>query len=62
MKSPIAVFKQERYEAHQEALALTQGQKPTQVVERDGRQVEIWDVRSVRLADAIFQRIENKHR
>jgi hypothetical protein len=48
----IAVLKQERYEAHQEALALTQGQKPTQVVERDGRQVEIWDVRSVRFTDA----------
>ena len=48
----IAVLKQERYEAHQEALALTQGQKPTLVVERDGRQVEIWDVRSVRFTDA----------
>jgi hypothetical protein len=48
----IAVLKQERYEAHQEALALTRGQKPTQVVERDGRQVEIWDVRSVRFTDA----------
>jgi Transposase DDE domain len=47
----IAVLKQERYEAHQEALALTQGQKPTQVVERDGRRVEIWDVRSVRFTD-----------
>jgi hypothetical protein len=48
----IAVLKQERYEAHQEALALTRGQKPTQVVERDGRRVEIWDVRSVRFTDA----------
>ena len=48
----IAVLKQERYEAHQEALALTQGQKPAQVVERDGRQVEIWDVRSVRFTAA----------
>jgi hypothetical protein len=47
----IAVLKQERYEAHQEALALTQGQKPTLVVERDGRQVEIWDVPSVRFTD-----------
>jgi len=47
----IAVLKQERYEAHQEALALTQGQKPTQVVERAGRQVEIWDVPSVRFTD-----------
>jgi len=48
----VAVLKQERYEAHQEALALTRGQKPTQVVERDGRKVEIWDVPSVRFTDA----------
>ncbi len=48
----IAVLKQERYEAHQEALALTNGQKPTQVVERDGRRVEIWDVPSLRFTDA----------
>ena len=48
----IAVLKQERYEAHQEALALTNGQKPTQVVERDGRQVEIWDVPWVRFTDS----------
>jgi len=48
----VAVLKQERYEAHQEALALTQGQKPTQVVERDGRRVEIWDVPSIRFTDA----------
>ena len=47
----VAVLKQERYEAHQEALALTQGQKPTRVVERDGRIVEIWDVPSVRFTD-----------
>jgi hypothetical protein len=48
----IAVLKQERYEAHQEALALTAGQKPTQVVKRDQRQVEIWEVPSVRFTDA----------
>jgi len=48
----VAVLKQERYEAHQEALALTQGQKPTQVVERDGRKVEVWDVPSIRFTDA----------
>jgi Transposase DDE domain len=47
----IAVLKQERYEAHQETLALTNGQKPTQIVERDGRQVEIWDVPAVRFTD-----------
>ena len=48
----IAVLKQERYETHQEALVLTNGQKPTQVVERDGRQVEIWDVPSMRFTDS----------
>ena len=47
----VAVLKQERYEAHQEALALTREQKPTQVVERDGRQVEIWNVSSLRFTD-----------
>jgi hypothetical protein len=47
----IAVLKQERYEAHQETLALTRGQKPAQIVERDGRQVEIWEVSSVRFTD-----------
>jgi hypothetical protein len=36
----IAVLKQERYQIHQEALALTRG-KPTQVVQRDKRQVEV---------------------
>jgi hypothetical protein len=47
----IAVLKQERYEIYQEALALTRGQKPVQQVERDGRQVEIWDVSSLRFSD-----------
>jgi len=47
----IAVLKQERYEAHQEALALTRDQKPTLIVERDGRQVEVWDVPAVRFTD-----------
>lgn len=47
----IAVLKQERYEVHQETLALTRDQKPTQQVERDGRQVEIWDVRALRFSD-----------
>jgi hypothetical protein len=42
----VAVLKQERYEAYQETQALTQGQKPTLVVERDERQIEIWDLRS----------------
>ena len=47
----IAVLKQERFEVHQEALALSQS-KPDQVVERDGRRVEVWDVRSLRFSDS----------
>jgi hypothetical protein len=47
----IAVLKQERYEVHQEARALSRGQKPISVVERDGRQIEIWDVASLRFSD-----------
>jgi hypothetical protein len=47
----IAVLKQERYEVYQETLALTRGQKPTQQVERQGRQVEIWEVGSLRFSD-----------
>jgi len=46
----VAVLKQERYEIYQEALALTQGQ-PTQVVEGDGRQIEVWDVPALRFSD-----------
>lgn len=48
----IAVLKQERYESYQETNALTQGQKPALVVERGGREVQMWDVRSVRFTDA----------
>ena len=47
----IAVLKQERYDAYQETLALTRGQKPAQVVEREGRQVEVWDVPAIRFTD-----------
>ena len=50
----VAVLKQERFDIHQEALALTQG-PPTQVVERgEGphkRRVEIWDVPSLRFSN-----------
>ena len=50
----VAVLKQERYDIYQEARALTGG-PPTQVVERgEGpkkRQVEIWDVPSLRFSD-----------
>jgi hypothetical protein len=48
----VAVLKQERYEIHQEALALSAGKKPSQVVERNGRQVEIWDVPALRLSES----------
>lgn len=50
----VAVLKQERYEIHQEALALTVD-KPAQVVDRgEGpgqRRVEIWNVPSLRFSD-----------
>src|SRR5204863_966232 len=46
----IAVLKQERYDIYQEALALTKGQ-PTETVQRDGRQVEIWDVAQMSFSD-----------
>jgi hypothetical protein len=48
----IAVLKQERFEIHQEALALTAGQPPAQVVGRDDRRVEIWDVPALRFSDS----------
>ena len=47
----IAVLKQERCEVYQETLALTRGQKPAQQVERDGREVEIWHLDSLRFSD-----------
>lgn len=47
----VAVLKQERYEIYKEALALTGG-NPTQQVERDGRQVQIWNVDSLRFSDS----------
>jgi hypothetical protein len=50
----VAVLKQERYDIHKEALALTQG-GPSQVVARgDGperRRVETWDVPALRFSD-----------
>jgi hypothetical protein len=48
----IAVLKQECREVHQEIQALTRGQVATQVVERDGRQVEVWDVPKLRFTDS----------
>jgi hypothetical protein len=48
----VAVLKQERYEVYQEAHALTAGRKPTQQVQRDGRQVDIWEVGSLRFTDS----------
>jgi hypothetical protein len=48
----IAVLKQERFEVYQEAVALTAGRPPAQRVERQGREVEVWDVRSLRFSDS----------
>lgn len=48
----IAVLKQECREVHQEIQALTRGQVATQVVERDDRQVEVWDVPKLRFTDS----------
>lgn len=49
----VAVLKQERYDIHQEALALTQG-PPAQIVERgegpQKRRIEIWDVSALRFS------------
>lgn len=42
----VAVPKQERYEIYQEVLALTRGPKPARQVERDGRRVEIGELRT----------------
>ncbi|MCW5551441.1 MAG: transposase [Verrucomicrobiae bacterium] len=47
----VAVLKQERYEVHQEVLALTRGRKPAQQVQRDGRRVAIWDLDALRFSD-----------
>jgi hypothetical protein len=47
----IAVLKQERFEVHQEALALTAARQPDHRVERDGRQVDVWEVDALRFSD-----------
>jgi len=47
----VAVLKQERFGVHQEALALSR-EKPGQVVEREERRVEIWDVRSLQFSES----------
>jgi len=46
----IAVLKQTRYGVYQEALALSRGE-PGQVVQRDQRQVELWEVSALRFSD-----------
>lgn len=47
----ISVLKQERYDIYGEALALSKGQRPAQTIEREGRQVEIWDLRQLTFTD-----------
>ena len=48
----VSVLKQERYDIYQEALALTRGQSPKETAERNGRRVEIWDVREMTFTDS----------
>lgn len=48
----VSVLKQERYDIYGEALALTQGQPPKETVEREGREVEIWDLREMTFTDS----------
>lgn len=47
----ISVLKQERYDIYGETLALTQGQPPTETIQRNGRKVEIWDLRQMTFTD-----------
>lgn len=48
----VAVLKQECREAHQEAIALSEGQPPSLEVEREGRHVAIWDVKGLRFTNS----------
>jgi len=48
----VAVLKQECREVHQEVMALTRGQPPTLEVEREDRNVAIWDVKGLRFTDS----------
>jgi hypothetical protein len=43
----IAVLKQERYDIYQETLALTKNRPPKEIVGRNGRKVEIWELREM---------------
>jgi hypothetical protein len=47
----ISVLKQERYDIYGEALALTKARPPAEIVERNGREVEIWDLRQMTFTD-----------
>jgi len=50
----VVVFKQERMEAYQEALQLSQGEKPALSFEDEERkkQVRLWEVKELRLSQA----------
>jgi len=48
----ISVLKQERYDIYGEALALTRGQPPGHIAERDGRKLEIWDLGQMNFTDS----------
>lgn len=53
----VSVLKQERYDIYKEALALTQGQAPKETVERNGRKVEIWDLREMTFTDTYTESV-----
>lgn len=53
----VSVLKQERYDIYKEALALTRGHCPKETAERDGRRVEIWDLREMTLSDTYTESV-----
>lgn len=53
----VSVLKQERYDIYKEALALTKGQPPTEIAERNGRKVEVWDLRDMTLSDTYTEAV-----
>lgn len=53
----VVVFKQERMEAYQEAIQLSQGQKPLQTFadKQRGRQVQLWEVKDLHFSKEYSQ-------
>jgi len=53
----VSVLKQERYDIYKETLALTKGQPPKEIAERNGRKVEVWDLRDLTLSDTYTEAV-----